>query len=330
MEKNNKSILGTLKKAKEHNWSFDDANVNNAIRVTSLILLALLSVFVLIKTMGEVKAFGTIGQAPATPYMITVSGEGEVAGVKDIAMLSFSSYGKGKTATEAQSIAAEANNKAIAFLKSKGINEKDISTESYNTYPTYDQKVKPCIYEDVSADGSLSSEGSAGSARGAEVMGAPTPDIAVSASRPTTIVAPIAPCNNYESVITGYETNQSIQVKIRGIDKNPSLTGEIITGLAGAGVRVASLQNSIDNIDELKSDARAIAISKAHAEAKDIARSLGARLGKVVSYNENGGSYPMYDRNMMSAKAESAPVSPEIPAGEGKVISNVSVTYEIR
>lgn len=323
---NNKPILGTVKKAKEHNWNFDDAKVNNAMRVTGLILLALLSVFVLIKTMGEVKAFGTIGQAPSTPYMITVSGEGEVAGVKDIATLSFSSYGKGKTASEAQSIAAESNNKAIAFLKSKGIDGKDISTESYNTYPTYDQKVKPCIYEGVSA------EGSAGSAKGAEIMGAPapTPDMGVSVSRPTVIVAPTAPCNNYESVITGYETNQSIQVKIRGIDKNPALTGEIITGLAGAGVRVGSLQNSIDNIDELKSEARAIAISKAHAEAKDIARSLGAHLGKVVSFNENGGGYPMYDRAMMSAKAEAAPVSPEIPAGEGKVISNVSVTYEIR
>lgn len=328
MDTNNKKpIINTVKMAKSKDWNFNDIQVHSAMKVTGLILISLLCLFVLVKTMGEVKAFSTIGQAPAEPYRITVSGEGEVPGVKDISLINFSSYGKGKTAIEAQAMAAEANNKALAFLRSKGIADKDISTEGYNTYPTYDQKVKPCIVEGVD-EGAVQGkiQPSVAPAPAANTTG--SAEIAV--SRPNITIAPIQPCNNYESVITGYETNQSIQVKVRGIDKNPALSGEIVTGLAEAGVRVGNLQNSIDNIDELKSLARRTAIADAHKEAKDIAKSLGGRLGKVVSFSENNYGYPMYEMsNMMSAKVDAAP-TPEIPAGEGKVVSNVSITYEIR
>lgn len=323
MEKNNKSILGVVKRAKSNTWSIDPNQINNSLKVTGLILVSLLSLFVLIKTMGEIKAFSTIGEAPTAPYMITVSGEAEVPGVKDLATLSFTSQGKGKTASEAQSIAAESNNKAIAFLRSKGIEDKDITNESYNTFPTYDQKIKPCIVEGAPA-------GVVNRAEDSTAQGVAEP--AIASSKVAVTIAPVAPCNNYESVITGYETTQSVQVKIRNIDKNPSLSGDIITGLAAAGVQVGGLQNNIENIDQLKSEARAMAIAKAHAEAKDIAKSLGTRLGKVVSFNEDGGMYGYGGDMMMSAKAINAPSmpSPEILVGEGKVKASVYVTYEIK
>ncbi len=323
-QNNNNNKNSIWKKARETHWSWNDTQVNSALRVTGLILLSLLSIFVLVKTMGEVKAFSTIGETPTSPYMISVSGRGEVAGVKDIASLSFSSNGKGKTAVEAQAKAAEANNKALAFLKSKGVADKDISTQSYNTYPTYDQKVRPCMVESVSTSGY-----SAGVRADSDVVYGPIPESMPPAEGIK--IAPIMPCNNIDSVISGYETNQYIEIKIRNIDKNPALSGEIITGLAEAGVQVGSLQNSIDNVDSLKSDARRIAIAKAHAEAKDIAKALGGRLGKVVSFNEDYGGYPMVEQSMrMDAKAMNGAMPPEIPAGEGKVTSNVTVTYEIK
>lgn len=328
MDSKNNNPKSFWKDATSNHWNWNDTQVNSAIRVTALILVSLLSVFTLVKTMSEIKGFSTVGEAPVSPYMITVSGKAEVAAIKDLALVSFSSYGKGKTATEAQSLAAESNNKAIAFLKSKGVEEKDITTDSYNTYPTYDQKVKPCIVE-----------GYSGGAEGSSVINSGAPDaavISVSATRTSapsrTMIAPVAPCNNYEQVIIGYETNQSVSVKIRNIVNKPELTGEIITGLGVAGVQVGNLQNIVDNEDVYKTQARNMAIAKAHLEAKSIARALGARLGKVVSFNENNYGYPMYERSVMNegAKADAAPVTPNLPVGEGKVVADVSVTYEIR
>ncbi len=316
MAQNNNHKKSIWKKATEHHWEWNDSQVNSALRVTGLMLLALLSIFVLVKTMGEVKAFSTIGESPTSPYMISVSGRGEVAGVKDIATLSFTSQGKGKTAVEAQTMAAEANNKALAFLKSKGVQDKDISTQSYNTYPTYDQKVRPCVVETISSTGAPDN-----------VVYGPLSEPASSEAK----IAPIMPCNNVDSVISGYETSQYVEIKIRNIDTNPALTGEIITGLAEAGVQVGGLQNSIDDADALKSNARRIAIAKAHAEAKEIAKALGGRLGKVVSFNEDYGGYPMIEQSSMrDAKAMNGATAPSIPVGEGKVTSNVTITYEIK
>jgi uncharacterized protein len=301
-KKNRNSLFYLIKHAPDHVISIDDNQIMRLIKITGVILLCLLSLFVMVKTINEVKAYPTIGESNYSQYMITVTGKGEVPVSRDIATISFTSNGKGKTASEAQSVAATANNKAIEFLKTKGVSEKDIKTESYNTFPTYDQKVRPCIVE---------------SARGVETMVAPA-------------IAPIAPCNTYESVITGYETSQTVRITIRDIQKNPDLSGEIITGLGDAGVQAGNLQLSVDKPEQYKANARAIAIADARMQAKQIAKSLGVRLGDVVSFYENESSeYPMYDRPMMAEMGMKS-VSPEIPAGETDVTSNVSVTFEIK
>ncbi len=289
--------------------SMDDAQANKSLKVTGLVLLSLLCLFVFVKTVNEIKGYGTIGQAPEMPNSITVNGHAEVMAKRDVSSVSFSSFGEGKTTSEAQSAAAESNNKAIAFLKSKGIPEGDIATQSYNTSPKYDQTVKPCV---ISAPAS-----SVRSAGGME---------------PAIAVAPVAPCNSYEQVIVGYETNQTIQVKIRGIDKNPGLSGEILDGLAATGVRVGSLTNSVDDMTALQSEARSRAIASARIEASRIAKSLGVRVVKVVSYYENNYGYPMAEGGAMSARAfdSAKSVAPEVPAGESLISSDVSVTFEIR
>jgi len=69
-------------------------------------------------------------------------------------------------------------------------------------------------------------------------------------------------------------------------------------------------------------------------KAEELANQLGVSLVRVIGFSENGGGYPVpyaYGRggDMMVAM-ESKAVAPEIPAGENKIISNVSVTYEIR
>ena len=61
---------------------------------------------------------------------------------------------------------------------------------------------------------------------------------------------------------------------------------------------------------------------------------LGVSLVRIVGFSENG-NYPMYyakaEMSMAADGRGGAPVpAPEIPVGENKIISNVSVTYEIK
>ncbi len=303
--------------------AMDDAQANKSLKITGLVLLLLLCLFVFVKTINGIKEYNTIGEMPSAPYSITVSGHSEIMAKRNIASLSFSSYGEGKTSSEAQTKAAESNNKALAFLKSKGISEKDISNQGYATYPKYDQVVKACpvIKADAASAPKAMSSGDAVSVSG------------VSRGSAEPSYAPVAPCNTYDQVISGYETTQTIELKIRDIDKNPALSGEIIDGLAATGVRVGNITNTIDDLETLKSRARNEALVNARIEAQNIARSLGVRISKVVSYYDNNFGSPMAEMDMISARPASAmgkSIAPEIPAGEGKVTADVSVTFEIR
>ncbi len=128
-------------------------------------------------------------------------------------------------------------------------------------------------------------------------------------------------------VIVGYTASESLTVKVRNTDD----AGKIMQGLGALGVSDLSGPNfSIDDEDALKADARKEAIVDAREKAEALAKDLGVKLGKVVSFSENGGyAYPMmYSKDMMNSSAASAPAS--LPKGENTISSDVTITYEIR
>ncbi len=135
-------------------------------------------------------------------------------------------------------------------------------------------------------------------------------------------------CPPGKNVVVGYTSSESISVKIRNTDN----VSTIMDSLSEAGVSNLNGPNfSIDDEDGLKAEARKEAIDDAGAKARTLARDLGVKLGKVVSFSESD-NYPVpyYSDMMMSAKAESAPVRAELPKGENTISSDVYITYEIR
>ncbi len=140
------------------------------------------------------------------------------------------------------------------------------------------------------------------------------------------------PCPTKDPTIIGYTATQSITIKVRIVD-NASI---IRTGLAGLGITdISGPTFSIDDEEALKAQAKSLAIEDAKAKAKVLAKDLGVRLVKITSYydnNNNGGCCaPMYDST--SAEKMSLNVSasaPELPKGENKITSNITVTYEIK
>src|SRR3989344_2566436 len=75
---------------------------------------------------------------------ITVSAEGKVMASPDIARISFSVVSEGANPKTLADRNNEKINKAIDFIKSQGIDEKDIKTTQYNLSPRYeyDEKTK--------------------------------------------------------------------------------------------------------------------------------------------------------------------------------------------
>ena len=136
------------------------------------------------------------------------------------------------------------------------------------------------------------------------------------------------PCPRKTPSIVGYTVSESITVKIRNTDE----AGKIIQGLGTLGVTDLSGPNfAIDDEEGLKAEARKQAIDDAKEKAKVLAKDLGVKLGKVVSFNESG-DYPMpYYAEMDMVKSVSSGVStPTLPKGENTISSDVSITYEIR
>lgn len=128
--------------------------------------------------------------------------------------------------------------------------------------------------------------------------------------------------------LMGYTVSQTVAVKIR----DTSAVGKIIDGLGAAGVTGLSGPNyTVDEPQVVKDDAREKAIADAKEKAEVLAKQLGVRLVRIAHYTENsgGGMYPQaYMAKDMAVGGAST--GAQIPAGENKYTSNVTITYEIR
>ncbi len=137
----------------------------------------------------------------------------------------------------------------------------------------------------------------------------------------------VPPCPEGKRTLVGYEITQSLQVKIRDLDK----IGEIIQGATENGAnQVGDLQFTIDQRDEVEKQARERAINEAKNKAKELASQLGVNLVRITSFSEGGGSryYESYAPKLMAADMVGGG-APQIQTGENKIEIQVTITYEI-
>lgn len=254
-------------------------------------VLGFLAIFLGVKAINAIKDFSYIGKGVYPSSTVTVTGTGEVTAVPDVASFSFSVTESSKQVSDAQNKSSQKINKIIEALKDMGILEKDIKTTGYNTYPKYDYVKIPCSESAMD----------------------------------------LYPCQNSKQVLNGYEVSQTIIVKVRK-------TADAGTALSKVGdlgaTNISGLSFVIDDMEKVQAEARNKAIKDAKEKAKVLEKSLGVRFARITSFYENG-SHPVYGYggDMMSEKVMSSQplsVPPQVPVGENKVISNVSITYEIR
>jgi uncharacterized protein len=115
------------------------------IQNAATIVLGMLAVFLLILAISSLKQFRFIGSGVTATNTINVSGQGEVFAVPDTATFSYGvSVSNAKDVTTAQTEVNTKGNAIIAYLKSEGVDEKDIQTTDYSVNPHYEYGTAAC------------------------------------------------------------------------------------------------------------------------------------------------------------------------------------------
>ncbi len=136
-------------------------------------------------------------------------------------------------------------------------------------------------------------------------------------------------CPPSRQVQDGYTASHSVSVKIRETEK----AGEVLALVGDNGAtNLSNISFTVDDPNKVLNEARAEAIADAKKKASTLAKELGVRLVRVVSFYDNIDNVgPYYAEGLGgdNIRASVAP-TPTLPVGENKVKVNITITYEIR
>lgn len=129
------------------------------------------------------------------------------------------------------------------------------------------------------------------------------------------------------AVVTGYQSTQTLTVKIRNTDL---ISNVLDAGPKNGATSVSSIRYEVDDETATIAEARDEAIAKAKVQAASIAKSMGGRLGRVVSYTESQGGSPMPYYGILSSGMKAADsVAPSVEVGSQEIEMTVSITYAL-
>ena len=129
---------------------------------------------------------------------------------------------------------------------------------------------------------------------------------------------------NGKRVIVGYEAVESLEVIIRNSDN----IGKVIQGSIDAGAsQVSNLKFIISNEEEIKKEARKLAIEDAEKKASEIATLLGVRIGNASGFTEE---YDVPKFLLSDGSTTGSGANMEIVVRENKIEARVNILYNIK
>ncbi|HET9811765.1 MAG TPA: SIMPL domain-containing protein [Sphingomicrobium sp.] len=228
--------------------------------------------------------------------ILSLSSEGESHRVPDIALFSAGVVTQATSASEALRENSGKMDRVIAALKRAGIADRDIQTSSINLSPRYSDPVREA----------------AAAARAAG--------------------QPYYPPNDQSRRIIGYEARNTVQVRVRDLDK----MGKVIDTLVSVGANEVNGPNfTLDEQEAALNEARSEAIAKGRARAELYARAAGMRVSRILSISEGGGYYPVQRTVAFSSGMPPPPPPPaperDAPVAPGELTlgANVSMQFEL-
>jgi hypothetical protein len=138
------------------------------------------------------------------------------------------------------------------------------------------------------------------------------------------------------SVVSGYNANEQVLVKITDVINNKERLNKVIAEASQAGAnQVLGIYFEPSNLEDLKQQARVKAMADARGKAQSLAGAAGVRLKKVVGWWENvvqapGINTPYYDGKGGMGGGAGTMVSPTIPTGSQEIIIEESINYQLK
>jgi len=115
--------------------------------IVFVVFLIALTASTIVDVQNKIKQGRYIGQDVEIKNTVTVSGTGEVYSKPDLALITFSVRNEAETVSAAMAENTAKMNAIISIMKSKGIEDKDLKTTSFNVYPRHEwQKAQKEIW----------------------------------------------------------------------------------------------------------------------------------------------------------------------------------------
>ena len=131
---------------------------------------------------------------------------------------------------------------------------------------------------------------------------------------------------NQPPTITGYQANNTVNVKVRDLSK----LGKVLDAFVASGAnQVNGPSFEVDKPEEAYDEARMAALQKAQARAKTYADALGLRVRRIVSISEGGASIPRPMPMMREMAADAAVKETAVSPGETSLSVNIDVVFEL-
>lgn len=135
------------------------------------------------------------------------------------------------------------------------------------------------------------------------------------------------------SIIDGYQANQTLTAKVRGIDASTDTLNKVLDSAVALGSnQIQGVTFGFADADALKQQARTQALEKAKTKAQELASQAGLRLGRIVSISESGSSdypVPYYDAARSEAGGMGGAV-PSVETGSQDVTASMTVIFEVK
>ena len=137
---------------------------------------------------------------------------------------------------------------------------------------------------------------------------------------------------NWRSVIDGYDSNQTLSIKIKKLETVAPILDKLS---AVDGLQIQNTSYDIEDKEKVYEKARELAYQKAKAKADQLAKLAGVNLGKVVSLSDmtmditSVPQYPMVKNAMADGIGGATPETSSVSAGEMIFDMSINVVYSI-
>ncbi|MEK4508193.1 SIMPL domain-containing protein [Paenibacillus sp. FSL K6-2524] len=129
--------------------------------------------------------------------------------------------------------------------------------------------------------------------------------------------------------VKGYTAQHTLQVSYRDLDK----IGQLLDAASTAGANVINnIQFATENPDQFEEQVIQKAMANANMKASAIAKAANRQVGIVLTVTQSSSGPAVYNQNyvMKEMAMDTGGASTQIEAGEIKVNTTLSVTYEMK